>query len=100
MGNSMVRQFDNAAGIAVLLLLAVAVVGGQSTTSPETGDARGINVSATHRISGPGKSTPAGQEPGPSGRKMDVELEFPATDFMQDFRLRDSDDDRPALLDD
>ena len=100
MGTSMVRQFDSAAGIVVLLLLVVAVVGGQSTMGSISETASGINVSTTYRFSGPGSSSIAGQASEPSRRAVIAEPMFPVTDFIQDLRLRDIDDDRPVLLDD
>jgi hypothetical protein len=99
MATSSVRQFDNAAGIVVLLLLAIAVAGGQSATRSNVDGGPGINGLATHRLSGPDDSS-VGQQSDSSVRIISAELAFPATDLIREFRLRDSDDDHPALLDD
>lgn len=100
MGTSAVRYLDSAAGIVVLLLLAIAVVGGQTTSNSTPDAAPGLSTVALYPPIEMGTPDLGAHANGFSQRIANAELELPGADFVREFRLRNADDDRPVLLDD
>ena len=100
MGTPAVRYLDSAVGIVVLLLLAIAVVGGQATSNSIPDAAPGASMGALYPRVGTEVSESGEPWTGLSQRIANAELALPAVDFARELRLRETYDDRPALHDD
>jgi hypothetical protein len=98
MSTSAVRAVDSAAGIIVLLLLAIAVIGGQSDTSGRPGAVHADSQRQSQAW--PRTTTLSGYQPGSLDSIEWLDMAPAALDMMPDLHQRDLRKNRAVSLDD